>query len=398
MTIRYPDLPELLLLAMTAQGDHGFGAVWRGPRGKGWVVDCRPYGLIYGLGRARFEKEEIAEAVLNMIRVAIGRGASPAEACSPYLSQRSKQQLVAHRYGQWISIQEQRAQAGDLSPRTVAEYRRYAREGGELDFWRGQSVFDVTEAGLEAWSLELATQRKLSPKTRRNVLAAFRTFFSWLKKGRVVRAVPGFPAVEVPEYAPTVISRTAQGAILDAFTDPVERLSHAIAARCGLRCGELRALSVSDYLGRDEDGVARLLVRRAMKGLSADAELRSTKNRQVRTLPLPDDLADELEALWPKAARLQADPDIPLVSNPRTSKRWSHGALRQSWLRGCKAAGVPAVPLYEGTKHSAATDMLGASKDLEAVRKYLGHRDARSTEKYARVMDGALLELARRRS
>jgi integrase len=106
-----------------------------------------------------------------------------------------------------------------------------------------------------------------------------------------------------------ILTPTAQEAILKTFEDPNEWLSHALAGRCGLRSGEVRA----------------------------------------------------------------------------------------SWLRGCEAAGAPRIPLYEGTKHSGATDMLARTKDRAAVRDYLGHTDARSTDKYAKVTSGALVDIAKRR-
>ena len=40
--------------------------------------------------------------------------------------------------------------------------------------------------------------------------------------------------------------------------------------------------------------------------------------------------------------------------------------------------------------------MLARTKDLDAVQRYLGHRDRRSTELYAKVQDTALIEIARR--
>jgi site-specific recombinase XerC len=86
-----------------------------------------------------------------------------------------------------------------------------------------------------------------------------------------------------------------------------------------------------------------------------------------------------------------------MLINPRTGRRWSHWALRQSWLKASKAALGRAVPLYEGTKHSGATAMLQRSRDLEAVREYLGHSDARSTRKYAHLTSGALVEIAKGR-
>ncbi|MFQ5734873.1 MAG: ThuA domain-containing protein, partial [Planctomycetaceae bacterium] len=65
----------------------------------------------------------------------------------------------------------------------------------------------------------------------------------------------------------------------------------------------------------------------------------------------------------------------PMISNPNlfnnstaelTESR-SSGVVsilsgsRSSWLRGCRSAGLPPVPLYEGTKHSGATAMMERS-------------------------------------
>ena len=86
-----------------------------------------------------------------------------------------------------------------------------------------------------------------------------------------------------------------------------------------------------------------------------------------------------------------------MLCNPNTGLRWSHWALRRSWLRGCKSAGAGHVPLYEGTRHSGATDMLARTKDRTAVRDYLGHRDARTTDAYAKVTSGALVDIAKRK-
>jgi integrase len=86
-----------------------------------------------------------------------------------------------------------------------------------------------------------------------------------------------------------------------------------------------------------------------------------------------------------------------MVWNPRTGRRWSHWALRESWLAGCKAAGLPPVPLYEGTKHSFATEALAQGHSIDTLQRYLGHKDRRSTERYAKIQDAALVEIVRRR-
>jgi site-specific recombinase XerD len=50
------------------------------------------------------------------------------------------------------------------------------------------------------------------------------------------------------------------------------------------------------------------------------------------------------------------------------------------------------VKLYEGTKHSSATAWRSGGMSLELVRRMLRHRDARSTELYSKLADGALVE------
>jgi hypothetical protein len=69
--------------------------------------------------------------------------------------------------------------------------------------------------------------------------------------------VPEFPAVEVPEYAPTIITLEQQAKILDAIPWERRGLFLCVATEA-LRLGELRALDLDDY----RDG--RLRVARAI--------------------------------------------------------------------------------------------------------------------------------------
>jgi hypothetical protein len=39
---------------------------------------------------------------------------------------------VVERYQDWLDVKRPQAKAGDLSPRTVSEYERYGRRGGEI--------------------------------------------------------------------------------------------------------------------------------------------------------------------------------------------------------------------------------------------------------------------------
>ncbi len=54
--------------------------------------------------------------------------------------------------------------------------------------------------------------------------------------------------------------------------------------------------------------------------------------------------------------------------------------------------------MYEGTKHAFASDAVGRGVDLYRLRDFLGHTDARSTERYAKLADVGKLEVLARRN
>ena len=153
----------------------------------------------------------------------------------------------------------------------------------------------------------------------------------------------------------------------------------------GLRPGEARALEVADYdpdaYREDEVTVGVLHISKAQKGSSPDAPIRGTKTRRVRVVPVHPELAAWIEKHVDRKQRLVR---APLFVNPGTGRRWGEEALRRTWDRACKRAGVRHVPMYEGTKHTFATLALGSGNSERAIQEMLGHADARSTRRYAR--------------
>jgi integrase len=198
---------------------------------------------------------------------------------------------------------------------------------------------------LEDWSLWLA-DRGLSPKTRRNALGAFHSFLSWLRRRGDIRDVPEFPWPKVEEHEPRVLTIEDQDAILDAIPEPERGIFLALAL-LGLRPSEARALEVADY----QNGW--ITVDKAVKGSSATAVIGGTKTGRGKRLPLPEILIEWITRHVVPAGRLRRS---PLFINPRTGQRWSHWALRDRWLSAAKAVGIEGVRLYEGTKHTMATE------------------------------------------
>lgn len=97
-----------------------------------------------------------------------------------------------------------------------------------------------------------------------------------------------------------------------------------------------------------------------------------TKTNQTRDLQLPDVLVSKLQEL--KARQLvegSSDPDGIVFLNPY-GRRLDPKYVRDRLAELCRTAGVPVVSPHK-IRHTAATLALGATGDLHAVQKMLGH-------------------------
>lgn len=97
-----------------------------------------------------------------------------------------------------------------------------------------------------------------------------------------------------------------------------------------------------------------------------------TKTNQTRDLQLPDVLVSKLQEL--KSRQLVegiSDPDGVVFLNPY-GRRLDPKYVRDRLAELCRTAGVPVVSPHK-IRHTAATLALGATGDLHAVQKMLGH-------------------------
>ena len=88
----------------------------------------------------------------------------------------------------------------------------------------------------------------------------------------------------------------------------------------------------------------------------------------------------------------------PYSPNRRTGRRYGHKTLQALWNAALERVGFPHVPLYEGTKHSFATDAIRRGVSEYLLQKFLGHAHPESTRRYARLADAALVQVLPKRS
>ncbi len=334
--------------------------------------------------------EESASRALELIRSRIAQGATVDEAMAIFLPSGHAINLVLARAVHWLAVKKREAEAGDRSPTYVRELECYLAPNGHFSWWAGRSIHEVSYAALEDWSHWLA-DRGLSPKTRWNILAAFRSFLGWLYRREEIRELPReYPWPKRRERTPAPLSARTQDEILDAIPEDRRGIYLAMALM-GLRPGEAVALDVADY----HDGW--LTVSKARKGDRLDSPIRSTKTGKVKRLPVPQVLQEWIAKQVAREGRLRAEPLFTVPWSGRGIRprgRWSGTSLRRTWIEACKRVGVK-VSLYAGTKHTFATDAAAPGVSERALQTFLGHADVRSTRRYAGMADRALLEVLR---
>ena len=144
-----------------------------------------------------------------------------------------------------------------------------------------------------------------------------------------------------------------------------------VAAYAGLRRGELVALRWRDidFAGR------KIIVRRSLSG---DTELRSTKSRRAREIPLPDQAAAALDRLSRRDEF--TGPDDYVFTN-RFGRRLDPSALRRRFERARDAAELEPLRFHD-LRHTYGSLLVAGGIDLASVKAAMGHSRITTTERY----------------
>jgi integrase len=355
-----------------------FGRIRRRQDGR-LYIDFGRAGRLYTAHGSPFETPDRARMVLDAVRTRVAQGVPKRAAVEAWLPAASAPNRVGRWLGVWLDRMRELEAAGDRTRSYVEELERWARPEGHFSFWDGRSVHELHGGDVEEWSAWLS-RRGLAAKTRLNVMAGFHSFLEWLHRSEVIARVPPFAWPRVQEHVPTILAPQTQEAVLRAIPEAKRGIFLAMAL-LGVRPSEAIRLNAADLV----DGWV---------------SVRLTKNRQAKRVPVPAELGEWVAAHVPHDARFRG---LPLFALPyagrgrRGNGRWNGTSLRREWHIACASVGVR-VKLYEGTKHSGATALLALGVSERTLQTLLGHQDARSTRRYARLGDAALVEaLGRRR-
>jgi integrase len=239
--------------------------------------------------------------------------------------------------------------------RMVASFQVYF---GEMD------IRSIRAGSIEDY---LKTLSRLSIKTQKNYLIQLHKLFSDAYNREDIARIPGFPRLQVPEPETRWLTEEDQNRIFEKIPEhhrPIFWFLRLYACRPA----EARALKW-DMVHWEKQII---VIKRGFSGI----ELKEyTKAREIRYLPFIGTIEKTLRGIRAFTGFVFRQP------NGRP-----YGAdLGKIWNKACDDAGINRIWLYQGTRHSRATQLAIAGKSLKGIRDLLGHSSQKTADRYEKA-------------
>lgn len=276
-----------------------------------------------------------------------------------------------------------------LKPRTIIEYRNYFKV--LFPAFGGLKLDAITPKMIGAWYAKTCPG---ALSQRAHIYSLAHAIMRMAVREQQVTTNPFNieGAQHVKRIGRTKLPSDVELALAVASMPPQYRLAIRLAAVCGLRSGELRALRRGDI----NLGDASVTVQRGVVQVPGGIIVSTPKTeKSTRTIPVPDWLVPAIREHLDKFVgpvssayvfSTEATPDLPL----------SQSALGDHWRAARETAGIPWCRLHD-LRHYAgtATAIDGGAVEGE-VRDFLGQSDVQVTRRYIDARQGRMREIVNR--
>lgn len=260
---------------------------------------------------------------------------------------------------------------------------------GFLAFLKGKGVaqwLSVDSSHVTTY-VHMLRAKGVKPATISRKLSAFRRFFRYLQKEKIIGADPiaYWDHPQRDELLPKVLSHDDIVRILERLQPPkgqrdVRDLAMLeLLYASGLRVSELMRLSLRDV--DCESGYLRCI----------------GKGNKERIVPIGDMAREAIKNYLAvsRPAMVHNPAERALFINHRgkaMSRQWFWRMIRER----AQQAGITAVVSPHTFRHSFATNLLAGGAGIRSVQELLGHSDVSTTQVYTHLTDQRLLEAYRK--
>lgn len=264
----------------------------------------------------------------------------------------------------------------EIRPNTLRAYR------ADLTLAAGHLLLPIDQVTTQTATCWLRMGQPAAATMRRRVVS-LRRFFAWAVQQGFCRTNP--LASHVPQPFPQRLPRPIRSdvdlAMIDkgiaALPQPY-RLIFILLCETGMR--------VSEVLALDKDDVTLAPGREGLR-------LQDPKNGHERVVILgPDATPQSLRGLRSWLRKMDECPSFAPLFCSNRGTRVSYAAAHYQWTQFCRRAGLVQE---DGTlrytihqlRHTHGSDLVRQGQRMEIVQRVLGHRDIRSTQRYAELDD-----------
>jgi integrase len=350
------------------------GKIYR-ERGNRWYIRL-PGGIQIHCDKNHltFHSKDHAQATLIKIAAEIENGTFDAN----FYAKSKKSLLSFSVYAlEWLAGCEKREERDELSLAYLKDLQRFIHKIF-IPYFQQTNILDIKGRELKAFFLSL----NYHAKTVYNIMAALHKIFKDAVYEEVIPAMPNFPKQgRIPEPDWNWAYEDVQDHILGQLEqDDLYAIFFLMSHGC--RPGELRALKHKDLdLKADKVTIRRSFSRTKL--------VETTKSKRRRTIDL-DETWKEMYLARPRAI----DPEAFIFN--KNGKPLSATWLTKQWRKACDKAGVDGLTLYDGTRHSLASQLANRDVNLYKIGKLLGHSTMKMTERYSHLDSKSSKELSRK--
>jgi site-specific recombinase XerD len=240
--------------------------------------------------------------------------------------------------------------------------RNYLRVVADFAKYFGKSPDKLGLNELRTYQAYLLRERKLTPGTVVNQIAALRFFFVKTLKRHQFRDFLPYP--QERRRLPTVLSREEVSRLINAAGTLFRRTLLMTLYATGMRRSELAHLKVGDIDSQ------RMIIR-----------VVAGKRGKDRDLPLSPALLETLREYWRwRKPKLYMFPTRTV--NRRLDQPISDKTVWIACSEAARRAGISKRVTPHTLRHSWATHLLEAGTDLRTIQVLLGHDDLETTAQY----------------
>lgn len=269
---------------------------------------------------------------------------------------------------EWLKGYEKRVSKGDISFSYYRKVKQYV-DKSFIPFFQITDIREIRSVDIKQFYHNLSDT--LSLKTQKNILDALNKIFKDAFDDGEISQIPKFPKFSVPEPSFNWVDEDIQDKIIAAIPQRDQTI-YILMSRTGIRPGEARALQKKDFNLKDRHVIID-------KAFSENKFHNHTKNKRVKIVPLDDYTVEKLKEM--------PEPIKPTDFMFTTTKGtpYSHYRLWEIFRDAAKKVGVDNLTMYQGLKHSFASQAINRGVPKEVIQKILGHLNSKSTDRYAKL-------------